>query len=64
MMARITVALGLLVSALALPQVLNSVTNPTKPELLQQNYNPIEIERFQNPPNCDPVNNPSSCRSS
>lgn len=64
MMAKITIALGLLVSALALPQVLDSVGSPTNPQILQQNYNRIETEPFQNPPGCDPVNAPSSCRSS
>lgn len=62
MAAKITLAVGLLFSALALPQVVASLVD-SKPQLVQQQFNRIEPDIYQ-VPDCDPVNDPSSCRSS
>ena len=68
MSVKIKLALGLLVSVLALPQVLSESVgtgvSANNSEAGQQQLNSLDSDLFQTQPTCDPVNDPSSCRSS
>lgn len=70
MTVKLSLALGLAISVLALPQALPFLQK-VGALTVQQHQQSITVEvkaepedLYQNDPGCDPVNDPSSCRSS
>jgi hypothetical protein len=67
--AKVTVALGVLISGLALPHLMTVIGGAnavglSTPIVNEQRIHGLEIDLYQTQPTCDPVNDPSSCRSS